>query len=126
MKTLICFATALFAAAFIGSGARAFTASHTGMRAVADAAVYRVAELGAGGHRRGGLFSNWCAYNCYLVRRCYNGHCLGKYGYSHYAYDEDLPFPYRYDRDASPIDNGDAFIYPFTGEPGIRAFERIY
>ncbi len=129
MKTLICVAMALFAAAIFGGEARAFTASSV---RTAKAAARPAAELASdvranGRHRRhGGLFSNWCAYNCYSVPRCYNGKCLGRYGYSHYAYDEDLPFSYRYDRDASPIDNGDAFVYRYTGEPIMRAFERIY
>jgi len=126
MKLFICVAMALFAAASFGGKAHAFTASHA---RAAKAAVHPAAKLVAEivrHRRRSGLFSNWCAYNCYLVPRCYNGHCLGRYGYSHFAYDEDLPFPYRYDRDASPIDNGDAFIYRFTGEPVMRAFERIY
>ncbi len=128
MKTFICVAMALFAAAVFGSKARAFPASHV---RPAKAAIHTAAKLASDvrashRHRRGGLFSNWCAYNCYLVPRCYNGKCLGRYGYSHYAYDEDLPFRYRWDRDASPIDNADAFVYRYTGEPLMRAFERTY
>lgn len=56
-------------------------------------------------HRGGGLFSNWCAYNCYRVSPCARGRCLGRYHYSRYAYDQDIPFCYRYDRDGSAIDN---------------------
>jgi hypothetical protein len=79
-------------------------------------------------HRRGGrsLFRNWCAYNCYSVPPCHGPSCYGRYGYSHYAYDEDIPFRYRFDRDASPIDNADAFVFRYTGTPVIRAFERTY
>ncbi len=80
-------------------------------------------------HRRhSGLFSNYCAYNCYHVPRCH-GCSLGKYGYSRFAYDEDVPFrcrPYRWDWEANPIDNADAFVYRYTGQPVMRAFERIY
>jgi len=126
MKTFICVAMALFWAAALGGEARAVTAAHIGG---AKAAVHPAAKPAADAvsrRRRGGLFGNWCAYNCYAVPRCYNGRCLGRYGYSRFAYDEDLPFAYRYDRDASPIDNADAFVYPLTGEPVIRAFERIY
>ena len=50
-------------------------------------------------------------------------------GYSGFAYDEDVPFrcrPYRWDWEANPIDNADAFVYRYTGQPVMRAFERIY
>jgi hypothetical protein len=125
MKTFICVAMALFAAAALGGEARALTASHVrGAKAAVHAAAKPVADVSRRG--RGGMFSNWCAYNCYLVPRCYNGQCLGRYGYSRFPYDEDLPFPNRYDWDASPIDNADAYVYRFTGAPVIRAFERIY
>ncbi len=77
-------------------------------------------------HRRhGGLFSNWCAYNCYAVPPCSHG-CYGAYGYSRVPYDEDLPFHYRWDRDASIIDNPLALIYPYTGAPIMRAGEAVY
>lgn len=75
-------------------------------------------------HRGGGLFSNWCAYNCYRVSPCARGRCLGRYHYSRYAYDQDLPFCYRYDRDGSAIDNVLATIHPYTGDPFLRTFER--
>jgi len=80
-------------------------------------------------HYRGGvnaMFRHWCSYNCYAVPPCCGPSFYGHYGYSHYAYDEDIPFPHRFDRDASPVDNADAFIYRYTGEPIIRAFERLY
>jgi hypothetical protein len=81
----------------------------------------------AHGRRGGGLFGNWCAYNCTRVSPCARrGGCYGRYHYSHYRYDEDLPFRYRYDRDASAIDNGLGVIYPITGEWLMRAFERRY
>jgi hypothetical protein len=78
------------------------------------------------GSSRSGLFRQWCAYNCYAVPPCSGPSCYGRYGYSHFAYDEDLPFPHRWDRDASPFDNVDAYVYRYTGEPFIRAFERVY
>ena len=74
----------------------------------------------------GAMFRHWCAYNCYAVPPCCGPSFYGRYGYSHYAYDEDIPFRHRFDRDASPIDNADAFVYRYTGEPFIRAFERLY
>jgi hypothetical protein len=78
------------------------------------------------GRRRGGLFSNWCAYNCYAVSPCQQGGCFGEYGYSRYAYDQDIPFRYRWDRDAIPTDNALGMAYPVTGEWFMRAFERSY
>jgi hypothetical protein len=76
--------------------------------------------------RRGdGLFSNWCAYNCYRVSpRARRGGRYGRYHYSHYRYDEDLPLPIGWDRDASPIDNALGNIHPYTGDPFLRLFER--
>ncbi len=80
-------------------------------------------------HRhRSDAFSHWCAYNCYAVPRCCNG-CLGRYGYSRYAYDEDVPFHHRryyWDWEATPFDNASAFLYRRTGPIDMRAFERIY
>jgi hypothetical protein len=75
-------------------------------------------------HRGGGLFSNWCAYNCYRVSPCARGRCLGRYQYSRYAYDQDIPFCYRYDRDGSAIDNVLATIHLHAGAPYLRNFER--
>lgn len=127
MKTCICIAVGLMAAALFGNEARALTASHAWAQPTRQQAAKNASEAIKVRHRRGsGLFSNWCAYNCYAVPRCYNGHCLGRYGYSHYAYDQDLPFCHRWDRDATPSDNALAFAYPFTGEPFMRVFERIY
>ncbi len=77
-------------------------------------------------HRGGGLFRHWCAYNCYAVPRCCGPSFYGRYGYSHYAYDEDIPFRHGFDRDASPVDNAGAYVYRFTGAPLMRAFERLY
>ncbi len=74
-------------------------------------------------HRRGDLFSNWCAYNCYRVSR-YTRAPLGRYGYSQYAYDQDLPFPHRWDRDASPVDNALALPQYYIGTPLLSAGER--
>lgn len=66
-----------------------------------------------------------CAYNCYSVPPCFN-RTYGRYGYSRFAYDEDIPFRYSYDRDASPIDNAGAAVYPLIGEPFMRIPERVY
>ena len=75
-------------------------------------------------HRRhGALFGNWCAYNCYRVSR-YARPPLGRYGYSQYAYDQDLPFCYRWDRDASPVDNVLSVPQYYIGGPLLRAGER--
>ena len=122
MKTLICYAAVLFAFAAFGSRAHALPVS------LAYAAKPAAEAVKVNGHtrRHAGLFSNWCAYNCYAVSRCHHGGCLGNYGYSRYAYDQDLPFRYRYDRDAIPTDNALGLAYPVTGEPFIRMFERIY
>jgi len=122
MKTLICYAAALFCFAAFGSGAQALQGS------LAHAATPGTEAVKVDGHvrRHRGLFSNWCAYNCYAVPRCSHGRCLGIYGYSRYAYDADLPFRYRYDRDATPSDNVLGMAYPVTGEPYMRLFERIY
>jgi hypothetical protein len=121
MKKLVSSAAALFAFAALSSGAHALQASPGhGAKPAAQAVKVRHSR------RHGGLFSNWCAYNCYAVSRCHHGRCLGKYGYSRYAYDEDLPFRYRWDRDAIPWDNALGLAYPVTGEPFMRAFERIY
>ena len=120
MKILIYYT--LFAAAILGGKAQALTLSAAHIAKPAA----KIVMVRDHGRRHHGLFSNWCAYNCYAVPRCYHGGCLGRYGYSRFAYDEDLPLRYRFDRDASPVDNADAFVYRFTGEPIIRAFERLY
>jgi hypothetical protein len=127
MKTFICIAAALLTAAFFGDEARALTSSQAWAKPAAQQAAKPASETVKIRHRRrSGAFGNWCAYNCYAVPRWRNRRCLGRYGYSHYAYDEDLPFRYRWDRDASPIDNVDAFAYRFTGQPFMGAFERVY
>ncbi len=127
MKICICIAAGLLAAAFFGNEARALTASQAWAKPAQQEAAKAAPEAIKVRHRRGsGLFSNWCAYNCYAVPRCYNGRCLGRYGYSHYAYDQDLPFCHRPDWNAIPTDNALALAYPFTGEPFMRTFERIY
>jgi hypothetical protein len=122
MKTLIRYATVLFAFAAFGSGAQAMRASLPHAAKSATEAV----KVRSFTRRHGGLFNNWCAYNCYAVPPCYHGGCLGNYGYSRYAYDQDLPFRYRWDRDAIPTDNALGLAYPVTGEWFMRAFERIY
>ncbi|MBJ7535050.1 hypothetical protein JDN40_13120 [Rhodomicrobium vannielii ATCC 17100] len=81
----------------------------------------RVSDTGRH-YGRGDLFSNWCAYNCYRVSPCAQGGCYGRYHYSQYPYDEDLPFRYRWDSDASIQDNILA-----RANPGyLRLFERQY
>jgi len=126
MKTFICIAAGLLAAVFLADGARALTVSQAGATPAVGYAAKPVADT-ATRHRRGsGLFRNWCAYNCIAVPRCHDGRCLGEYGYSRYAYDEDLPAHYRPDWDASPTDNLGALVYPLTVQPITRAFEPIY
>ena len=126
MKTFICIAAGLLAAVFLADGARALTVSQAGATPAVGYAAKPVADT-ATRHRRGsGLFRNWCAYNCIAVPRCHDGHCLGEYGYSRYAYDEDLPAHYRYDPDAIPTDNLGALVYPLTVQPITRALEPIY
>ena len=122
MNMLIRYTAALLAFAAFGSGADALPVSPVHAAKPATEA----AKVSSFTRRHRGLFSNWCAYNCYAVSRCRHGDCLGKYGYSRYAYDEDLPFHYRYDRDAIPTDNALGMAYPVTGEWFMRAFERTY
>jgi hypothetical protein len=120
MKALPTLGAAALAALLLSGEAAALPSPHLSGAAAANSVV-KVAH----GRRGNGLFSNWCAYNCYRVSPCARrGGCYGRYHYSHYAYDEDLPFRYRYDRDASAIDNGLGVIYPVTGEWFMRAFER--
>ena len=122
MKMLTRCTAALFAFAAFGSSAHALQPSLAHAVKPGTEAV-KVSDLT---RRHRGLFSNWCAYNCYAVSRCRHGDCLGKYGYSRYAYDEDLPFRYRYDRDAVLTDNVLGMAYPITGEPFMRLPERPY
>ncbi|MGO9174357.1 MAG: hypothetical protein ACLP7P_20660 [Rhodomicrobium sp.] len=123
MKTLICFTAALLAAAIFGGEARALPAS--AVQIAKPAAMILKVRYHSRHRRNSGQFSHWCAYNCYAVPPCTHG-CYGRYGYSHYAYDQDLPFRYRYDWDAIPTDNALALAYPVTGEPFMRLFERAY
>jgi hypothetical protein len=120
MKTLLAFGAAALAASLYWGDAAAFSAPGLAAAPTASGGV-KVSH----GRRGNGLFSNWCAYNCYRVSPCARrGGCYGRYHYSRYRYDEDLPFRYRWDRDASAIDNGLGLIYPVTGEWFMRAFER--
>jgi hypothetical protein len=127
MKTIICLAAGLLAAVSFGSGAQGFSANGEWVKPAVQQAgktAFKTVK-----HRRGhgsGAFRHWCAYNCYAASRHGSGHALGRYGYSAYAYDEDTPFRYRFDRDASLVDNIDAVIYAHTGEPVMRVFERVY
>ncbi len=127
MKTFFCIAAGVLAAISFGSEANALTASQGLARPAVERATKPATDVIQIRHRRrGGTFSNWCAYNCYAVPRSCAGCCMGRYGYSRYAYDEDLIAPQRWDYEASPIDNADAFVYRFTGEPAMRIFERVY
>ena len=118
MKALSCLCVGLFGVLLPAGAASALNAP-VAQIAVPDEAIVKVSH-----HRRhGGAFSNWCAYNCYRVSPSARAP-LGRYGYSQYAYDEDLPFPTRWDRDASPVDNVLGAIHPYTGEVFLRAFER--
>lgn len=122
MKLLFLWAAATVACLFVGGNAFALPASQAQIRNASSLIVkvhYR--------HRRhvGAPYRNWCAYNCTMVPP---GTLppLGAYHYSQYPYDQDLPMRYRWDRDASPVDNALAFAYPVTGEPFMRIFERTY
>ncbi len=120
MKAIVCLSAAAVAALLSWSEASALPAPDLSRSAPANALV-KIYH----GRRGHGLFSNWCAYNCYRVSPCARrGDCFGRYHYSHYRYDEDLPFPYRWDRDASAIDNVLGVIHPYTGDPFLRLFER--
>ena len=117
MKALTCFCAGLLGTLLTAGAASALNPPVTRI-AVPDEAVVKVSH-----HRHAGAFGNWCAYNCYRVSR-YARPPLGRYGYSQYAYDQDLPFPPRWDRDASAVDNVLGVIHPYTGEPFLRLFER--
>jgi len=88
----------------------------------APSQAIRVSNTGRYRGGRGDLFSNWCAYNCYRVSPCAQGGCFGRYHYSQYPYDEDLPFRYRWDSDASIQDN----ILARANTGYLRFFERQY
>ena len=87
MKALSCFCAAIVAMIVAVSGASAFNAPKAQMTSLSNGIV----KVSHHRHSRG-LFSNWCAYNCYRVSR-FARPPLGRYGYSQYAYDQDLPFP---------------------------------
>jgi hypothetical protein len=117
MKIYAFLVAVLLGSAISGNEARAFPAL-TAEAAIAPSGIVKVR------HRT--RHSNWCAYNCYYVPRSYRGQVLGRYGYSRYAYDEDIGFRYRWDRDARPPENVLSHVYPVTGEPVMRLFEREY
>lgn len=122
MKTRFILCAAAVAAIFTAGGASAMNAPKAQIAASGEAAV-KVYHRARGGRD---LFRNWCAYNCYRVSPCAWGGCFGRYHYSRYAYDQDLPFPYRWDRDARAADNVAGAFHPYTGEPFLRLFERRY
>jgi hypothetical protein len=127
MKTVICFAAGLLAAIYFGSGTPAFSANADWAKVQQDAKTALKAQKQKHGRGHGsGAFSHWCAYNCHAVPRHGSRRALGRYGYSAYAYDEDLPFRHPFDCDASLTDNLAAVMHPLTGEPRIRLFERVY
>ncbi len=118
MKALVSVCAAIVATIVLVNEAAALTAPK------AQVSGLRSGIVKVSHHRHGGgLFGNWCAYNCYRVSP-YARAPLGRYGYSQYAYDQDLPFPYRWDRDASPIDNVLAVPQYYIGGPLLRAGER--
>ncbi len=117
---ILCAAAA--AAMFAGSDASALTASKAQIAAGGNGVV-KVYHRARSGHN---LFGNWCAYNCYRVSPCAAGGCFGRYHYSAYAYDQDLPFYYRWDRDASAVDNVLGVAHSYTGGQFLRLFERRY
>ncbi len=125
MKAFLSLCAAAVAMTLSASEAPALTVSK--VRVAAADGIVKVYHRGHR-HARGGngLFSNWCAYNCYRVSPCASGECLGAYHYSHYLYDQDLPFPYRWDWDANAVDNVLGYIHPYTGDPFLRLFERTY
>jgi hypothetical protein len=108
----------------LGGSAGALTPSQAQV-AHARTSVLKASDMTRYRRRGGGMFAHWCAYNCYAISPHYHGP-LGAYGYRFLPYDQDIPTRYRWDHDASPVDNALGSIYPFTGEPGIRAFETIY
>jgi hypothetical protein len=117
MKALSCFCAAVVATIVSVSGASAHSAPKTQVTLISDI------KASHHYHRHGDLFGNWCAYNCYRVSR-YARPPLGRYGYSLLPYDQDLPFPYRWDRDASIVDNALALPQYYVGGPLLRAGER--
>jgi hypothetical protein len=117
MNKLVRYVAVFVATCLFASDAFALTASR-GLRANAGPMAAKVYHRHRHGNSGSPNFKHWCAYNCYAISPCYRG-CLGRYGYRFYAYDQDLPFRYRYDRDASPIDNGFALV-------GAPFFERAY
>ncbi len=122
MKALFCLCAAVITTILSVSGASALTAPKPAIARTGHGIV----KVHHRRHGHGGLFSNWCAYNCYSVSPRARGAWLGRYHYSHYLYDQDLPFHYRWDWDASPSDNVLGSIYPYTGDPFLRLFERTW
>jgi hypothetical protein len=120
MKALSSLCAAVVATIISVSGASAHSAPKT-----PKTQVTLISDVRASHHhyRHGDLFGNWCAYNCYRVSR-YARPPLGRYGYSQLPYDQDLPFAYRWDRDASIVDNALALPQYYVGGPLLRAGER--
>jgi hypothetical protein len=123
MKALSSICAAIVAMIVPVSGASAFNAPKAHFARISEG-ITRISEMSVHHrHRRGDIFSNWCAYNCYRVSR-YARPPLGRYGYSLIPYDQDLPFPYRWDIDASIVDNALALPQYYVGGPLLRAGER--
>ena len=124
MKTLIVSAVAFLASTTLVPDASAISVSPP-PNVLAEKSAIKIYHRGPHHRRASAPFRNWCAYNCYAVRPGARGP-FGAYAYSRFPYDQDIPFRYRYDYDASPIDNGLGLAYPYTGEPFWRLFERTY
>ncbi len=123
MRTIVCIAVGFLATAGFGSATHAQSASQASAKpAVQQAAKPAAKAAKVRHHRASSDFGNWCAYNCYAAPRRQPSR-----GTDYYAYDEDLPARhYGFDWEASPVENLDAFVYGFTGEPAMRLFERVY
>ncbi|MGA7327937.1 MAG: hypothetical protein WBX25_26485 [Rhodomicrobium sp.] len=122
-KSFLCAAAVSFVATVFAADGNALPVHAPRMARTAEAAIH-VTDHRHRHHRGSGLFSNWCAYNCYAVPRHAHG-CFGKYGYSSFAYDQDIPFRYRWDWDASPLDNALASTF-FSADRPMAPFEHIY
>lgn len=124
MKKMIAVFVASVCLCAASASTHALTASQAQI-AEARAAVVKASDIARYRRHGGGMFAHWCAYNCYAIGPFYRGP-LGVYGYRFVPYDQDIPAHYRWDHDASPVDNVLGRLYPLTGEPGMRAFETVY
>jgi hypothetical protein len=123
MRKIALVALSGFFASVFGSDGFSIPPQDPGVRGASH--VLKVSDMRRYRHRGGGMFSQWCAYNCYSISPTHHGP-LGAYGYRFFAYDQDIPAYYRWDRDASAVDNVLGRLYPYTGEFTLRAFETVY